>query len=105
MFPHAISPTAAQSQLREGPQWIEVAVPSIEVETDFFIHVYAGIMKWQGIHLGADDSVTNKNSDITVAVAEGVYKIRETWPYPKNMWFADKSKVNWMIRVIGQGPE
>ena len=105
MFPSVISPAAAQSQLGKAPPWIEIAVPNIAVETDFFIHVYAGTMKGQGLHLGADDSTTNMNSDVTVAVTEEVYKTRDTWPYPKNMWFADKSKVNWMIRVTGQDSE
>ncbi len=102
LFPTVIAPAAAQQQLSKAPPWIEVTVPNIEVDTDFFIHVYAGSMKGKGIHLAADNSVTNKNSDITVAVAEGVYEIRDSWPYPSNMWFTDKSKVNWMIRVVGK---
>ena len=105
LFPSTVSPVAAQAQYDKAAPWIEVAVPDIEVETDFFIHVYAGTVKGEGIHLGSDDSLTNKHSDLTVLATEGVYKIRDTWPYPKDMWFADKSKVNWMIRVIGQAPE
>ena len=102
LFPSTVAPAATQPQLRKTPPWIEVAVPSIEVETDFFIHVYAYTTKQQGVHIGADDSVKNKHSNLTAPVAEEVYEIRETWPYPKNMWFADKSKVNWMIRVVGR---
>jgi len=105
LFPLAIAPAAAQPQLRQAPPWIEVAVPDIEMKTDFYIHVYAATRKQEGVHIGADDSVKNKHSNLTASVTEGVYEIRDSWPYPRNMWFADKSKVNWMIRVIGQGPE
>ena len=100
-FTHISSPIEVELHMNEGVKWVEVPIPDIEVDRDFFIHVYAGTPKWRGFHMGADDSVTNKHSDITVAVSEGVYQIRDTWPYPRNMWFADKSKVNWMIRVIG----
>ncbi|MFC1981517.1 response regulator [Chloroflexota bacterium] len=105
LFPHGVSPIEAKMPVQEGVQWIEVEVPNIEADTDFFVHIYVGTKKWEGIHLYADDSVTNKHSDITVAVADGVYQIRDTWPYPSNMWFADKSKVNWMIRVVGRSLE
>jgi hypothetical protein len=78
-------------------------VPDIKVSDKFYVHVYTGTGRLQGIHLGADDSVVNKHSEMTVRTTEGVSVIRADWPYGAEYWFADKSKVNWMIRVIGTG--
>lgn len=81
--------------------WVEVEVPDIAVSDKFYVHVYTGTGKMAGIHLGADDSVANEHSEITVLTTEGVSRIRVDWLYSASYWFGDKSKVNWMIRVVG----
>lgn len=83
------------------PNWVEVEVPNIRVTDKFYVHIYTGTGRGQGIHIGADDSVVNEHSDLAIRTAEGVTKIRSDWPYPSGFWWSDKSKVNWMIRVVG----
>ena len=105
-YPFTLFPAGVSGwQLREAPTWVEVSVPDIEVKTDFSIHLYTGTGKLEGVQLGNDDSARSEQSDLTILTPEGIFKIRDTWPYPSNMWFADKSKVNWMIRVIGRSLE
>jgi len=83
--------------------WLDVEVPDIKVSDKFYVHVYTGTGRMQGIHLGADDSVDNKHSELTARTTEGVSVIRADWSYDPSFWFGDKSKVNWMIRVVGTG--
>ena len=80
--------------------WIEFEVPDIEVTDKFYAHIYTD-SPWPGLHIGADDSVVNEHSDTTIRTAEGVASILARWPYMYTLWFSDKSKVNWMIRVVG----
>ncbi len=80
--------------------WVEVEVPDIEVTDKFYVHVYTD-SPYPGLHIGADDSVVNEHSDVTVRTEEGVTLLDE-WPYG-GFWAEDKSKVNWMIRVTGTG--
>lgn len=78
--------------------WVEVEIPNVEVSGKFYVHIYTGTGRMQGIHVGADDSVTNEHS--TVTIRSGGSTLESTsWGYPG--WLADKSKVNWMIRVVG----
>ena len=101
LFPMAMS----EEKLAETPKWVEVSVPDIEVKADFSIHLYTGMGKLEGVHIGADNSVRNRHSNLTILTPERTYKIRDGWTYLQGMWFADKSKVNWMIRVIGRSLE
>lgn len=84
----------------EAPTWVEVEMPEIEVTDKFYVHVFTDTCRLEGIHIGADDSVVNEHSDMTVKVDE-TFKILAQWPYWADLWFGDKSKVNWMIRVVG----
>ena len=81
--------------------WIDFVIPDIEIADKFYVHVYRGDhIVANGLCIGADDSVVNKHSDVTVRTAGGVAQISQ-WPFPPTMWIGDKSKVNWMIRVVG----
>lgn len=84
-------------------KWVEIEIPDIEVTDKFYVHVYTGTGKQQGIHVGADDSVTNEHSTLTSRVGQTT-KERPWSCYPSEQWFARKSKVNWMIRVVGVIP-
>jgi len=86
----------------DATTWVEFEVPDIEVTNKFYAHIYTD-SPWPGLHIGADDSVVNEHSDTTIRTAEGVASILAKWPYDASLWFGDKSKVNWMIRVIGTG--
>jgi hypothetical protein len=80
--------------------WVEFEVPDIEVADKFYVHIYTGSPS-PGLHIGADDSVVNEHSDVTIRTAEGATFLLASWPYSPDYWFGDKSKVNWMIRVVG----
>lgn len=80
--------------------WVEFEVPDIEVVGKFYVHMYTD-SPYPGLHIGADDSIVNEHSDVTVRKAGGTIQILEQWPYMRTLWFGDKSKVNWMIRVVG----
>jgi hypothetical protein len=81
--------------------WVEVYVPDVKVTGPFFIHVYAGLDNGQGFRMGADDSVTNTHSDVTIRDESGVDSSPEIWPYGISPWYGNKSRVNWMVRVKG----
>jgi hypothetical protein len=79
--------------------WAEIGIPNIEVTSNFYVHVWTGTGRAQGIHMGADDSVRNEHSTLITRLGKEV----ESWSsfIPSDRWFNDKSKVNWMIRVVG----
>ena len=86
----------------DGTAWVEVKVPNIAVSDKFYIHVWKGTMLIAGLHLGVDESVKNEHSTITVQII-GITREAALWEraYFCNCWFNDKSKANWMIRVVG----
>lgn len=80
--------------------WVDIEVPDVEVLDRFYVHVWTGTGRLQGIHVGADDSVLNEHSNGTTSTYRGIEEWA-WWPYHPSLWFGDKSKVNWMIRVLG----
>jgi hypothetical protein len=56
--------------------------------------------------MGADDSAVNSHSELTVRDGS-VDIVLDGWPYWRkdsaghDLWYGDKSKVNWMVRVVG----
>lgn len=86
----------------DSPSWVDFDIPSIQVSDKFFIHVYTGTGRLQGIHLGADDSIANLHSGITQRTEEGITRIGfSNWLHGGGKWFEDREKVNWMVRVAG----
>ena len=94
------SATYPVTKFSESPTWLEVEIPDIQVTDKFYVHVYTGTGIGEGIHMGADDSVTNEHSNVTIREGD-TDKQLDSWPYLPSVWFGDKSKVNWMIRVVG----
>lgn len=82
--------------------WADEYVPDIKVTGNFFVHVHTGIETGEGFRMGADDSIPNTHSDLTIRDATGIDTIPDTWPYNISAWYGDKSKVNWMVRVSGK---
>ena len=97
------SETYPVSKFVLGPNkhWVEFDIPDVICNGQFYIHVFTNSGRMQGLHLGADNSIKNEHSEHTVLTATDSFKLRTDWPYPSSMWFGDKSKVNWMIHVIG----
>jgi len=83
--------------------WVDVEMPNIEVSDKFYVHVWKGPSLIGGMHLGVDESVKNEHSTVTVRTT-GITKEVESWKqdYFCPCWFKDKSKANWMIRVVGR---
>jgi hypothetical protein len=81
--------------------WVDIDIPNIEVNGDFYIHIYTGIPTGQGFRLGADGNVVNTHSDVTVRDGTGVDNLAPDWPYRPVYWYGDKSRVNWMVTVAG----
>jgi len=82
--------------------WVNFEIPDVEVNDNFNVHIYTQSPRW-GLHIGADDSVLNEHSDATTKDSAGNILILAQWPFgsASENWFGDKSKVNWMIRVVG----
>jgi hypothetical protein len=86
------------------PGWVEIDIPDIDVTDEFSVWLFTSTARKRGIHIGADNSVTNEHSDF-LGLVQSQIKILEKWPYSSDLWFGDKSKVNWMIRVVGSYSE
>jgi len=72
------------------PGWVAIEMPSIAVNSDFYVFVCTDSPKEGGIVIGYDSSVINEHSEVT--------------KYGKVVdWYLStpKEKVNWMIRVGG----
>ncbi len=81
--------------------WVDIEIPNIKVEGDFYINIYTGIPAGQGFRMGAESKVTNTHSDVTARDDNGVDNLSPNWPYTAVRWYGDKSSVNWMVRVAG----
>jgi hypothetical protein len=88
---------------RPQPAWKDFDIPDISVTDSFYIHLFTN--STQGVlHIGADDSIKNEHSDVTVKDGQGNTIIPTIWPFNTKSWWGDKSKVNWLIRVVGIAP-
>jgi hypothetical protein len=81
--------------------WVDIEIPNIKVEGNFYVHIYTGLPAGQGFRMGADDNVVNTRSDVTVRGDNGLDNLAPGWPYTRVYWYGDKSRVNWMVRVAG----
>jgi hypothetical protein len=81
--------------------WVDIEIPNIKVEGNFYVHIYTGLPAGQGFRMGADDNVVNTRSDVTVRGDNGLDNLAPSWPYTRVYWYGDKSRVNWMVRVAG----
>jgi hypothetical protein len=93
------SETYPYTKFTTSVTWVEFEIPNIEVADKFYVHLYTESPRF-GLHIGADDSVINEHSDVTIRNDDTI-SILAAWPYSSTLWFGDKSKVNWMIRVTG----
>ncbi len=86
--------------------WTVLQVPGIAISGQFYVHVYCDSGRWGEFRMGADDSVVNTHSFLTVRDG-GLDHMLDSWPYWKkdasgnDLWYGDQSRVNWMVRVDG----
>jgi hypothetical protein len=81
--------------------WADIEIPDVKVEGNFYIHIYTGVPTGQGFRMGAGSATINNHSDVTVRDANSIDTIALKWPYMPVYWYGDQSRVNWMVRVIG----
>jgi hypothetical protein len=81
--------------------WVDLPIPDVKVDGNFYVHIYTGVTSGQGFRMGVDNSVINTHSDITIRDTNGVDNPVTVWPFPNSKWFGDKNRVNWMVRVSG----
>ena len=74
--------------------WVEIDLPNIVVSDKFYVHIYRQPTAPWSILVASDDSIPNEHSTFT-----DTQTARESWPYET----PPKTKVNWMIRVVGTG--
>jgi hypothetical protein len=88
--------------------WATFSIPDVHVDDQFYVIVYTKSPLY-ALYMGADDSILNEHSNLASRDADGNVQIASQWLIGtgRQNWFADKSKVNWMIRVVGvaQVPE
>ncbi len=88
--------------------WVNFDIPDVQVDDQFYVIVYTKSPLY-ALYMGADDSALNEHSDLASRDTAGNVQIASQWIIGagRQNWFADKSKVNWMIRVVGvaQVPE
>jgi hypothetical protein len=89
------------SDIEDKGAWVDVNIPEVTVSGDFYINVYTGTTTGQGFRMGSEDNVINTHSDVTIRDENGIDTTSPQWPYPATYWYGDKSRVNWMLRVVG----
>jgi hypothetical protein len=82
--------------------WADIEIPDVKVEGNFYVHIYTGVPTGQGFRMGAEDKAVNTHSNITVRGDNGADNLALNWPYAATYWYGDKSRVNWLVRVLGK---
>jgi hypothetical protein len=101
-----VNPYDGKTAFHPENAWVDVDVPDSVMTGPFFVHIHSDDGRWGEFRMGADDTAVNTHSEVTVRDV-GTDQILEQWPYWKkdtagnDLWYGDKKKVNWMIRVIG----
>jgi hypothetical protein len=83
------------------PEWVDFDIPATVVKDKFYVYLYTNMNKHKGIHVGVDDSVINQYSDLAQGKPPYITIVEPGNVYPSSIWYADRSKLNWMIRVSG----
>ncbi|HTZ17744.1 MAG TPA: CARDB domain-containing protein [Dissulfurispiraceae bacterium] len=84
-----------------APQWVDFDVPEMNLASKFYIYLYTSTGEHKGIHMGVDDSVFNDHSQLAQGKPPIINPISTENFYPHNIWYADSTKDNWMIRAAG----
>ncbi len=73
-----------------SPGWVEIEIPDLIVDDNFYIQVCTYTPEEGGIQIFYDSNVKNKHSEVT-----------KNWTIADWYLRISKEKVNWMIRVLG----
>jgi len=83
------------------PSWVDFDIPPLNIENPFFVYLYTNMSKHKGIHVGVDDSVPNEHSDLASGTPPNLSIVSIDDYYTAGIWYSDRTKVNWMIRAVG----
>jgi len=83
------------------PSWVDFDIPPLNLENDFLVYLFTGTGMHKGIQVGVDDSFTNEHSDLASGRPPNISPVSIDTFYNSNIWYSDRSKVNWMIRATG----
>jgi hypothetical protein len=101
-----VNPYDSKTPFHPEDAWVDVDVPDVVMTGLFYVHVHSEDGRWGEFRMGADDTAVNSHSELTVRDGN-IDRILEAWPYWRkdaaghDLWYGDKTKVNWMIRVVG----
>jgi hypothetical protein len=101
-----VNPYDSKTPFNPATAWVDISVPDTIVADHFYVQLYSEDGRWGEFRMGADDSVVNSHSELTVRDG-GVDQVLDAWPYWKkdssghDLWYGDKTRVNWMILVAG----
>jgi hypothetical protein len=85
----------------QSPSWTDFEIPGITVNGKFYIYLYTSTGEHKGIHVGVDDTVFNEHSQLAQGKPPYIGILAPGNLYRPTIWYADTTKVNWMIRVAG----
>jgi len=84
---------------KEKVQWVQLGVPGIQVENDFYIELTTGSSSETALYIDFDSSLSNEHSYMSRG---GRVIDWQSWTWDNRLW--NQEKVNWMIRVNGCAP-
>jgi len=85
----------------QPPTWVDFDIPQMNLDGKFYVYLYTSTGEHKGIQVGVDDSVFNDHSQLVQGKPPYLTAITPGNLYPPTIWYADSTKDNWMIRVVG----
>ncbi|MDD5313304.1 MAG: CARDB domain-containing protein [Dehalococcoidia bacterium] len=85
----------------QPPVWVDFDMPSMKMTDSFYVYLYTNMKRHYGIQIGVDDSIVNEHSSLGAGKPPEIVKVSMGNLYPRNIWYSDETRVNWMIRVVG----
>jgi hypothetical protein len=86
----------------QPPVWVDFDVPVTNFNNKFYVYLSTNTFKHRGVHVGVDNSVENdEHSFLAQGKPPFITIVGPTTQYPATIWYADITKINWMIRAVG----
>jgi hypothetical protein len=85
----------------QPPAWTDFDIPEMTLEGKFYVYLYTSTGEHKGVHMGVDPTVFNEHSQLAQGKPPYIGIIPPGNLYPPTIWYADSTKVNWMIRASG----
>ncbi|MBN1375317.1 MAG: hypothetical protein JXA01_04100, partial [Dehalococcoidia bacterium] len=85
----------------QQPAWVDFEISPINLSGKFYVYLYTSMAQHKGIQIGVDDSIFNEHSYLAQGKPPHIAIVSLGNIYPLTIWYADSTKVNWMIRTAG----